>query len=286
MPAEIKGFFHAPTFSLSYVVSDPGTKHAVIIDPALDFDYRSGRTGTAAADEIVAYAKERGLMVDWILETHAHADRLTAAPYLKRELGGKIAIGEGITGVQKTFAKVFNLGKDFVADGSQFDRLFADGDTFSIGNIEGRVWHTPGHTSDSVTYVIEDAAFLGDTLFMPDFGSARCDFPGGDAALLFESIQKIYDLGDDMRLFMCHDYQPGGRELLFETTVAGQKERNIHVADGINRDEFVKMRRSMDAQLSMPKLILPSIQVNIRAGELPDPESNGVAYLKLPLNQF
>jgi len=286
MPAEIKAFFHPATFTLSYVVSDPGTKHAVIIDSALDFDYSSGRTGTAAADEIIAYAKERGLSLDWILETHAHADHLTAAPYLKRELGGKIAIGEGITGVQDTFGKVFDMGKGFVTDGSQFDRLLADGDTFSIGNIEGRVLHTPGHTNDSVTYVIGDAAFLGDTLFMPDFGSARCDFPGGDAGLLYDSIQRIYALGDDTRLFMCHDYQPGGRKLLFETTVAEQKEKSIHIADGVGREEFVKMRVERDGQLGVPKLILPAIQVNIRAGELPDPESNGVSYLKLPLDQF
>jgi glyoxylase-like metal-dependent hydrolase (beta-lactamase superfamily II) len=286
MPADIKAFFHPPTFTLSYVVSDPDTRHAAIIDPALDFDYNSGETGTASADEIVAWVKEHGLTVDWILETHAHADHLTAAPYLKRELGGKIAIGEGITGVQKTFGEVFNLGKGFCADGSQFDRLFADGDSFRIGSIEGRVMHTPGHTNDSVTYAIEDAAFLGDTLFMPDFGSARCDFPGGDAGLLYDSIQKIYGLGDDTRLFMCHDYQPGGRELLYETTVTEQKQSNIHAGAGVSRVEFVKMRTERDAQLSVPKLILPAIQVNVRAGELPDPESNGVSYLKLPLDQF
>lgn len=284
MASEIRAFFHSDTSTLTYLVADPETRHAIIIDPVLDFDYSSGRTGTASIDLVLAEVRGRGLTVDWVLETHAHADHLSAAPYVKREVGGRIGIGEGIVRVQQTFADVFNLGRAFPVDGSQFDRLFGDGDTFEFGGLEGRTLHTPGHTNDSMTYVVGDAAFVGDTLFMPDFGTARCDFPGGDAGLLYESIQKIFALGDDTRLFVCHDYQPGGRELLYETTVAAQKKGNVHAREGVGRAEFVKMRTERDAQLGMPRLILPSIQVNIRAGELPEPEGNGIAYLRLPLD--
>ena len=286
MAAEIKAFFHPATFTLSYVVSDPGTKHAVIIDSALDFDYSSGRTGTVAADEIIAYAKERGLTVDWILETHAHADHLTAAARLKSELGCSVAIGKGICGVQETFRDVFNLGDSLVPDGSQFDRLLEDGEVIPLGDLEIHVMNTPGHTNDSVTYVIGESAYIGDTMFMPSLGTARCDFPGGDAARLYDSIQAILDLGDDTVLFLCHDYPADGAAPTSHITAAEQRSGNIHLKNNVGKEEFIRIRTERDAKLSMPALILPSIQVNIRAGELPPAEDNGTSYLKMPLDVF
>lgn len=286
MSAEIVPFFHAATSTFSYVVSDPATRHTAVIDPVLDYDAAAGRTDTASAQTIVDYVQKAGLALDWILETHAHADHLSAAPYIKKALGGTIAIGEGIRKVQTVFAKLFNIEAELPADGSQFDRLFKDDDTFHIGEIEARVMATPGHTSDSVTYVIGDAAFVGDTLFMPDSGTARCDFPGGDAGMLYDSIHRILSLPESTRLFMCHDYAPGGREYRHETTVDAQKRENIHVHDGVTRDEYIRMRTARDRTLKVPTLLLPAVQVNIRAGELPPPEANGTAYIKIPLNRF
>ena len=285
MRPDVAAFFDEATFTVSYVVSDPQSKSAAIIDSVLDYDPKSGRTSTKSADRIIAHVRDSGLTVDWILETHAHADHLTAAPYLKQALGGKTAIGEHIVTVQKTFADVFNLEPDFATDGSQFDHLFADRDKFEIGSIAGRVMHAPGHTPACVVYVIGDAAFVGDTLFMPDFGTARCDFPGGDSRVLYRSIQKLFSLPDETRLFMCHDYKALGRDTYeWETTVAKERAENIHVHKGIDEDGFVTMRTERDATLDMPTLILPSVQVNIRAGDLPPPEDNGVAYLKIPIN--
>lgn len=283
---DITAFFHKPSSTFSYVVSDPATRHAVVIDPVLDYDAASGRIGTTSADAIIAYVREGKLMLDWILETHAHADHVSAAQHVKRELGGRIGIGAGIGQVQKTFKQLYNLGSDFVPDGSQFDHLFRDGETFRVGDVPVRVTGTPGHTSDSVIYVIGDAAFVGDTLFMPDSGSARCDFPGGDAGMLFDSIKKILSLPPETRLFMCHDYAAGGREYQHETTVAEQRRANIHVHDGVSREAFVKLRTERDKTLNVPALLLPAIQVNIRAGRLPEPEANGVSYLRIPLNRF
>ncbi|MBU2677999.1 MAG: MBL fold metallo-hydrolase [Gammaproteobacteria bacterium] len=281
---DVIAFFDEATFTVSYIVSDPATNRAAIIDPVLDFDPASGRTSTASADRIVSYAKEHELTIDWILETHVHADHLSGAPYLQRELGGQTAIGGGVTAVQTTFKKVFNL-QALATDGSQFDRLFSDGDTFDVGNIGGRVVATPGHTPACVTYIIGDTAYVGDTLFMPDFGTARTDFPGGSAAQLYHSIQKILALPADTRLFMCHDYKaPGRDEYAWETTVATQRESNIHINKNVTEEEFVAMREGRDSQLGMPKLLLPAIQVNIRAGRLPDPENNDVRYLKIPLD--
>ena len=284
MKPEVKSFFDPATFTVTHVVREHGGKHCAIVDPVRDFDPKSGRTSTKSADEVVAYVKKEGLIVDWILETHAHADHLTAAPYLKEKLGGKIAIGEHIKTVQQVFAGVFHTEPEFATDGSQFDHLFADGDTFAIGTLEGRVMHTPGHTPACITYVIGDAAFVGDTLFMPDYGTARCDFPGGDAKTLYASINKVLALPPETRLFMCHDYMPNGREVQWETTVADEKARNIHVHDGVSEGEFVKMRTDRDKTLDMPVLILPSVQVNMRAGNLPPKEDNGVSYLKLPVD--
>jgi glyoxylase-like metal-dependent hydrolase (beta-lactamase superfamily II) len=255
-----------------------------VIDPVLDYDWRSGRTGTASADQVVAHCASADLDVAWILETHAHADHLSSAKYLQSKLGGRIAIGAGIRQVQATFKRVFGLGDEFAADGSQFDRLLADGDVLEVGRIPGRVIGTPGHTNDSVAYLVGDALFVGDTVFMPDGGSARCDFPGGDAAELFHSIQRLYALPPATRVFVCHDYAPGGRELRFETTIAEQRASNIHVRDGVTEGEFVAMRRARDATLDVPNLIVPSVQVTIRAGELPPPDSNGVSYLRIPVN--
>jgi len=287
MTPVVKTFFDEATFTASHVVSDPATKKAAIIDSVLDFDSASGTTTTKSADDIIAYVRDSGLTVEWILETHVHADHLTAAPYLKKKLGGKTAIGDKIDVVQSTFAKVFNAESAFKRDGSQFDWLFADGDTFKIGDIDAKVLHTPGHTPACSTIVISDAAFVGDTLFMPDYGTARCDFPGGDARTLFRSIQKIFALPGETRLFMCHDYKaPGRTKFVWETTVAEEREKNIHVHDGVREDEFVKMREARDKTLAMPRLILPSVQVNMRAGDMPPAEDNGVSYLKLPLNQF
>ncbi len=281
---EVKAFFHADTSTWSYVVSDPATARAAVIDAVLDFDYKSGRTGTGSVQAIIDYVRDHDLQVEWVLETHAHADHLAAAPKVREAVGGTIAIGEGIREVQERFRKIFNFEKAFLPDGAQFDHLFRDGDSFTVGEIEGRVIHTPGHTSDSISYVIGDAVFVGDTLFMPDAGTARCDFPGGDAGVMYRSIQKLFALPDETRMFMCHDYQPGGREPLFQTTVGEQKRDNIHVGTGKSEAAFVHMRNERDAGLAMPRLIVPSIQVNIRAGEFPAPEDNGTVYLKVPVD--
>ena len=281
---EVHGLFDPATWTITYVVHDgPGTACA-IVDPVLDYDAKSGRTRTGAADRVVAYVRDHGLQVAWILETHAHADHLSAAQYLKRELGGRTGIGECITQVQKVFKGIFNLGSGFRQDGSQFDHLFRDGEAFAIGGLAARVLHVPGHTPADIAYQVGDAVFVGDTLFMPDVGTARCDFPGGDARTLYASARRILSLPADTRLFMCHDYPPSGRAVAFESTVAEQREKNIHVRDGIGEAQFVEMRTRRDATLDMPVLILPSVQVNIRAGEMPPQEDNGVSYLKIPLN--
>ena len=284
LPA-IKAFFDQPTYTVTYVVHDKKTKCAAIIDSVFDFDPASGRTSFDSADEVIAYVKEQDLTVQWLLETHAHADHLSAAPYLQEKLGGKIAIGEHIVTVQDVFGKLFNAGTDFQRDGSDFDRLFADGDTFKIGDLDVTVMHVPGHTPADIAYVIGDAVFVGDTMFMPDYGTARADFPGGDARKLYQSMRRLLSLPDTTRLFMCHDYLPAGRtEYVWETTVAEQRKNNIHAHDGVTEDEFVKMRTERDKTLDMPRLILPSVQVNMRAGHLPPEEDNGVRYLKVPLN--
>lgn len=280
----VTAFFDEATFTVSYVVADPATGRAAIIDPVLDFNPASGRTSTKSADQLVAFVGDNDLGVDWILESHVHADHLTAAPYLSEKLGGEVGIGKHVTDVQQTFKGVFNIA-DLATDGSQFDRLFGDGDTIEVGNIAGRIIGTPGHTPACVTYVIGDAAFVGDTLFMPDFGTARTDFPGGNAAQLYDSIQKILSLPDDTRLYMCHDYKaPGRDEYAWETSVSEQRDNNIHINDTVSRDEFIAMREGRDAQLGVPKLILPSIQVNVRAGEFPPAEDNDIRYLKIPLD--
>lgn len=286
MKPDVREFFHADTFTYSYVVSEPDGQQCVIIDSVMDYDPKSGRLGTQAADALIEHVRGRGLSVAWILETHVHADHVTAAPYLRKALGGKIAIGEQISQVQSIFKKLFNVEGDFRTDGSQFDKLVKDGDELQAGALTIQVMHTPGHTPACMTYVIGDAAFVGDTLFMPDFGTARADFPGGDAATLYRSTQKVLSLPPETRLFMCHDYAPGGREYAFETTVAEERARNIHVREGISEAEFVKMRTARDATLSTPVLLLPSIQINMRAGDLPPEEDNGVVYLKVPLNQL
>jgi glyoxylase-like metal-dependent hydrolase (beta-lactamase superfamily II) len=281
---QIKSFFHHGSSTFSYLVSD--TAHAALIDPVLDYDAAAGHTDTASADAIIEQVRNQKLTLDWILETHAHADHLSAAQHVRHELGGRIAIGEGIRQVQQVFTKLFNIAAEVPADGSQFDHLFRDGDTFRIGSLEARVMAVPGHTSDSIAYVIGDAVFTGDTLFMPDSGTARCDFPGGDAGMLYDSIQRILALPADTRLFMCHDYAAGGRDYKNETTVAEQKRDNIHVRDAISREEFIKLRTTRDQSLKVPALLLPAVQVNIRAGRLPEPEANGTRYLKIPLNKF
>jgi len=284
---EVFSFFDEPTNTASYVLKDPASKAAAIIDSVLDFDAASGHTSTKAADGIIAFVKERGFDVQWLLETHVHADHLSAAPYLKDKLGGKIAIGANITVVQDVFGKVFNAGTEFERDGSQFDALFKDGDRIRIGEMTGYAMHTPGHTPACMTYVFGDAAFIGDTLFMPDYGTARADFPGGSARDLYRSIRKVLALPPETRLFLCHDYKAPGRDVFaWETTVAEQRKSNKHVHDGVSEDEFVAMREARDKTLSMPKLIIPSIQVNMRAGDLPEPEENGVRYLKVPLNKL
>jgi glyoxylase-like metal-dependent hydrolase (beta-lactamase superfamily II) len=280
----VKAFFDEATCTVSYVVSDPDTKRAVIIDPVLDYEPHSGRTATSSAQALLAYTKESQLSVDWILETHVHADHLSSAPHVRDELGGTTAIGTHVTEVQDVFKSIFNI-EGLAVDGSQFDHLFADGDTFKVGNIDARVIATPGHTPACVTYVIGDSAFVGDTLFMPDFGTARTDFPGGSAVQLYASIQKILTLPNDTRLFMCHDYKAPGRDAFaWEASVAEQRESNIHINDQVTEAEFVSMREGRDSQLGMPKLLLPSIQVNIRAGQLPDAEDNGIRYLKIPID--
>ncbi len=285
---QVEGFFDPTTWTVSYIVLDAETRHCALIDSVLDYDPKSGRTRTTTADQLIARVRELGATVDWILETHVHADHLSAAPYLQQHLGGQLAIGSHITTVQNVFGKLFNAGSDFARDGSQFDRLLADGETFRIGSLQARALHTPGHTPACMSYVVEDgaqtAAFVGDTLFMPDYGTARCDFPGGDARTLFRSINKVLSLPADTRLYMCHDYLPGGREVQFVSTVAEQREQNIHVRNGISEEEFVAMRQARDATLEMPVLILPAVQINMRAGHLPEPEDNGTRYIKIPLN--
>ena len=283
---EVTGFFDPETHSVSYVVKDPGSPSCAIIDAVLDFDYSAGRTGHAAADHIVEFVTGRQLVVEWLIETHVHADHLSASPYLQARLGGRIGIGSAITIVQHTFGKVFNAGTEFQRDGSQFDYLFEDGETYAIGGLSATVLFTPGHTPACTTHVIGDAAFVGDTLFMPDGGTARADFPGGDARTLYRSIRRVLALPSETRLFMCHDYAPGGREVRFETTVAEERASNIHLRDGIDEDAFVALRTARDATLPMPRLIVPAIQVNMNAGGLPPPENDGRRYLKVPLDSL
>ena len=282
---DVKAFFDPDTFTVSYVVSDPASKQCAIVDSVLDYNPNAGTTDTSSADQIIDYVKQQGLTVQWLLETHVHADHLSAAPYLQDKVGGRLAIGSHIRTVQDTFGKVFNAGSEFQRDGSQFTQLFDDGDVFKVGEIEARAMHTPGHTPACMTYLIGDAAFVGDTLFMPDYGTARCDFPGGDAGTLYQSVQKIFALADNTRMFLCHDYLPTGRQdYVWETTVGAQKRENIHIHQGISEDQFVAMRTSRDAELDMPRLILPSVQVNMRAGHMPPAEDNGIQYLKIPVN--
>ncbi|MDN7125436.1 MBL fold metallo-hydrolase [Pseudidiomarina terrestris] len=283
----VEAFLDSDSETFSYVVCDPTSKKAVIIDPVLDFDYKSGRTSTEGAQRLVDYVRAHELELEWVLETHAHADHLSAAPYIKDALGGKIAIGEHIRDVQKLFKEVFDLEKEFLPNGAQFDQLFSDGDTFSVGSMEFRVLHTPGHTPADVAYIInEQMAFVGDTLFMPDVGTARCDFPGGSAATLYQSIKKLLALPAATDIYICHDYPPAGRSHECRTTVADQRAHSKHVHDGVSEAEFVTMREQRDASLAMPRLILPSIQVNIRAGEMPPADAQGKVYLKLPINQL
>ncbi len=281
----VRAFFDPATFTASYVVHDPASGRAAIVDPVLDFDQPSGRTSTLSADMILAYVVDQGLTVDWLLETHVHADHLSAAHYLKDHAGGQIAIGRNIVTVQQTFGSIFNEGADFARDGSQFDHLLDDGETIQIGELPFTALHVPGHTPADMAYVIGDAVFVGDTLFMPDYGTARADFPGGDAATLFRSIKRLMALPSETRVFLCHDYKADGRdEFVWETTIGAEKAGNVHVHEGITEDQFVAMRTARDATLGMPRLILPSLQVNMRAGQLPEPEENGVRYLKLPLD--
>jgi glyoxylase-like metal-dependent hydrolase (beta-lactamase superfamily II) len=282
---EVKAFFDKASNTFSYVAWDPATMKAAVLDSALDFEASSGRTRHDSADALIAFVKAQGLIVQWVIDTHVHADHLSAAPYVQATLGGKLAIGEYVRVVQQTFGELFNAGSGFARDGSQFDHLFSDNERYMVGGIEACAIHTPGHTPACMTHVIGDAAFVGDTLFMPDYGTARCDFPGGDAATLFRSIQKIYALPDSTRIFLCHDYKaPGRDEFAHETTVSAERSGNIHVHDGVSEAEFVAMRTSRDATLSMPQLILPAVQVNMRAGQLPPAEDNGVRYLKIPLD--
>lgn len=285
MKPGVKSFFDNETNTVTYVLMEPSGKTCAIIDPVLDFDPASGRTSTGSADEVLGYIKENGLEVAWILETHAHADHLSAGAYLKSETGAKTGTGRHITEVQAVFKDIYKLGDDFIPDGRQFDHLFDDGDVFQVGSLEVRVMHTPGHTPSCITFVAGDAAFVGDTLFMPDYGTARTDFPGGDAAVLYRSIRRILALPAETRIFLCHDYKaPGRDEYVWETTVAQQRAANIHIHDGVTEQDFVEFRNRRDAELKMPKLILPSIQVNIRAGEMPPADDSGVVFLKIPLN--
>ena len=283
----VKAFFDERTFTASYVVHDPATRIAAIIDSVLDFDPAAGRTSFESADAMIAYVEAEGLKVEWLLETHAHADHLSAAPYLQEKLGGRLAIGSEIVTVQKVFGKIFNEGTRFARDGSQFDRLLHDGDTLMIGDISLLALHVPGHTPADMAYIIGDAVFTGDTMFMPDYGSARADVPGGDARQLYRSVRRLMKLPDQTRVFLCHDYKaPNRDEYVWETAMLTERTGNVHVHEGVSEDDFVEMRTQRDATLSMPKLILPSIQVNIRGGRMPEPEENGVSYLKLPLNQL
>lgn len=285
---QVEAFFDPATWTISYLVMDRETRQCAVIDSVLDYDPKSGRTHTDNADKIIARLQELGGTLQWILESHVHADHMSAAPYIKQQRGGAVGIGQHITTVQNVFGKLFNVGSDFARDGTQFDRLFPDGDTFQIGTLQCRAMHTPGHTPACMTYVVTDgtetAAFVGDTLFMPDYGTARCDFPGGDARTLYRSINKVLSLPPQTRLYMCHDYQPGGRDVQYVSTVAEERAKNIHVRNGISEDEFVAMRSARDATLEMPTLILPSVQINMRAGGLPEPENNGMRYIKIPIN--
>ncbi|WP_038713726.1 MBL fold metallo-hydrolase [Burkholderia sp. lig30] len=284
----VEGFFDPATSTISYLLLDTGSRECALIDTVLDYDPKSGRTKTASADRLIARVAELGATVRWLLETHVHADHLSAAPYLKQRVGGEIAIGAAVRHVQDVFGKLFNAGPGFAHDGSQFDRLLEDGDCLPLGAIEIRAMHTPGHTPACMTYVVSDAAetaaFVGDTLFMPDYGTARCDFPGGDARTLYRSIRKVLSLPPDTRLYMCHDYQPGGRPLQYVSSVADELSGNVHVRESVSEEEFVAMRTARDATLDMPVLMLPSVQVNMRAGHLPEPEANGVRYLKIPID--
>ncbi|MFN3416704.1 MAG: MBL fold metallo-hydrolase [Caldimonas sp.] len=284
MKPNVQAFFDPVTGTVSYVVFDRPGGHAAVVDSVLDYDPKSGRTRTTSADRVIGFVRAQGLTVQWILETHAHADHLSAAPYLRRELGGRIAIGAAITRVQDVFKRIFNLEPEFRADGAQFDHLLHDGEAFRIGELQATAMSVPGHTPACMAYQVGDAVFVGDTLFMPDVGTARCDFPGGDAHALYRSVRRLLSLPPATRLFMCHDYPPEGREPAWECTVADQRARNIHIHDGVSEDAFVEMRTKRDATLEMPTLILPSVQVNIRAGEMPPPEANGVSYLKIPVN--
>ncbi|MCF1741669.1 MBL fold metallo-hydrolase [Paradevosia shaoguanensis] len=281
---EVTAFFDAPTNTISYVVKDPSSDACAVIDSVMDIDYAAGRITYDGADRIIAYIREQNLKLEWLIETHVHADHLSGAPYIQGKLGGKLGIGENITIVQDTFGKIFNEGTEFQRDGSQFDRLFKDGDSYRIGNLTAYAMHTPGHTPACMTHVMGDAAFVGDTLFMPDGGSARADFPGGDARTLYRSIQRVLSLPGEMRLFMCHDYGPNGREIQWETTVADEREHNIHVGKDTTEDAFVAMREARDATLAMPRLIIPSLQVNMRAGRLPPKDDDGNVFLKVPVN--
>lgn len=281
----IAGFFDEATNTITYVVHDPASCEAAVIDSVLDYEAASGRTSYGSAERIIEYCAQNGLEVLWHIETHAHADHISAAPYLQEKLGGELAIGAEITAVQDVFGKLFNAGTDFERDGSQFDHLFADGETFRLGELEGIALHVPGHTPADMAFIIGDAAFVGDTMFMPDFGTARADFPGGDARQLFRSIRRLLELPEETRIFLCHDYKaPGRDDYAWETTIGQQRRENVHVKDGTSEDEFVEMRTARDAKLDMPTLILPSVQVNIRGGHLPEPEDNGVSYIKIPVN--
>ncbi|WP_171125503.1 MULTISPECIES: MBL fold metallo-hydrolase [unclassified Ruegeria] len=287
MTPKVKAFFDTDTFTVSYLVQEPEGTACAIIDSVLDFDHASGRTDTSSADKIIEHVQANSLKVEWILESHVHADHLSAAPYLQQKLGGKIGIGDQIVTIQETFGKIFNEGTEFQRDGSQFDALFREGDSFHVGQMRGDVLHTPGHTPACLTYVIGDAAFVGDTLFMPDFGTARCDFPGGSSEMLFASIQKILSLPDQTRIFVGHDYKaPGRDEYAWETTVGEQKALNVHIGQGRSVEEFVKMRDARDATLGMPRLILPSLQVNMRAGQMPPADEEGDVFLKIPVNKL
>ncbi|WP_269584592.1 MBL fold metallo-hydrolase [Roseibium sp. Sym1] len=281
---EVTAFFDPATNTISYVVKDPASKSCAVVDSVMDIDYAAGRITYDHADEIIAFIQKNELELEWLIETHVHADHLSAAPYIQQKLGGKLGIGDRITVVQETFGKVFNEGTEFQRDGSQFDKLFQDGDTYQIGEMTAFAMYTPGHTPACMVHVMGNAAFVGDTLFMPDGGSARADFPGGDAATLYESIQKVLALPDAMRLFMCHDYGPNGRDIQWETTVGAEKEHNIHVGGGKTKEDFVRFRTERDAQLDMPKLIIPSLQVNMRAGKLPPADESGKTFLKVPVN--
>lgn len=283
----VKSFLHEDTNTFTHVAHDPGSRQAAVIDAVLDYEAASGRTGHDAADVVIDYVRDSGLEVQWVIDTHVHADHLSAAPYIKSKLGGTTGIGSHIAEVQKLFGEVFNAGRDFAVDGSQFEHLFADGENYKLGSIDAMALHTPGHTPACMSHLIGDALFVGDTLFMPDYGTARCDFPGGDAHALYRSIQRLFELPEDTRIFLCHDYLPEGRHTLTcRTTIGEEKRSNIHVHDGISEAEFVGMREARDRTLSMPTLILPSVQVNMRAGELPPPEDNGTRYLKIPLDKL